>query len=130
VCHPATRTITSILEREREMADDQVGWIFPNSASRSGHIESMKAPFRRVVLRSGLDPIKVTPHTMRHTAITELAETGAEGRTIQAFSGHKSREMVWRYTHARDLRVNEALDRLEQTGNKVERLGEHKRSRS
>jgi integrase len=67
---------------------------------------------------------------MRHTAITELAETGAEGRTIQAFSGHKSREMVWRYTHARDLRVNEALDRLEQTGNKVERLGEHKRSRS
>ena len=67
---------------------------------------------------------------MRHTAITELAETGAEGRAIQAFSGHKSAEMVWRYTHARDQRVNEALDRLEEMGTKVEssEVRNHRRS--
>ncbi|MDP7561043.1 MAG: tyrosine-type recombinase/integrase, partial [Planctomycetota bacterium] len=62
---PLTRTITKILQHEREMADDPDGWIFPNSASRSGHVESMKAPFRRVVISSGQDPKKVTPHTMR-----------------------------------------------------------------
>lgn len=121
---PLTRTISGILERDREMAEDPDGWIFPNPASRSGHIESMKAPYRRAVIRAGLDPKKITPHTMRHTAITELAETGAEARTIQAFSGHKSKEMVWRYTHARDQRVDEALDRLEETGTKVERLAD------
>ncbi len=127
---PLTRTITKILQHEREMADDPDGWIFPNSASRSGHVESMKAPFRRVVISSGQDPKKVTPHTMRHTAITEFAETRAVDRTIQAFSGHKSKEMVWRYTHARDVRVNEALDQFEKTGTKTEHPKEHKHSRS
>ncbi len=73
---------------------------------------------------------------MRHTAITEMAETGAGDRTIQAFSGHKSREMVWRYTHARDKHVNEALRRfdsdysLEENGTKVERLKPQDRLRS
>ncbi len=90
----------------------------------------MKSAFRRVVIAAGLDPKKVTPHTMRHTAITEMAETGAEARTIQAFSGHRSKEMVWRYTHARDERVNQALDRFEEEGTKVERLLDRKRPRS
>ncbi len=67
---------------------------------------------------------------MRHTPITELAETGAEARAVHAFSGHKSREMVWRYTHARDRRVNEALDRFEEAGTKVERLAEKRHPRS
>ena len=112
------------------MAEDQDGWIFPNPVSKSGRYESMKSPFRRVVIRAGLDPQKITPHTMRHTAITELSETGAEDRTIQPFSRHKSAEMVWRYTHARDQRVNEALDLFEVLGTKVEssQVRNHQRS--
>ena len=68
---PLTQTITDILEREREMAQDQEGWVFPNPRSASGHAKSMKAPFRRVVIRAGLDPKLVIPHTMRHTATTD-----------------------------------------------------------
>lgn len=132
---PLTPTVAKVLTSERQMASDQDGWIFPNSRSRSGHTESMKAAFRRVVIGAGLDPKQVTPHTMRHTAITEMAETGAEGRTIQAFSGHKSREMVWRYTHARDQRVNEAMQRFDsesfgESSTKVERLRPQDRRRS
>ncbi len=67
---------------------------------------------------------------MRHTSITELAETGAEARTIQAFSGHKSKKMVWRYTHARDQRIDQALDRFEEEGTKVEHLPDRRRPRS
>jgi len=33
---------------------------------------------------------------MRHTAITNLAETGAAFKTIQEFSGHETLEMVFR----------------------------------
>ena len=50
-----------------------------------------------------------------------MAETGADARTIQAFSGHKSKEMVWRYTHARDERVDEALDQFDSVSTKEER---------
>ena len=127
---PLTRKITEILQRERDMAEDPDGWIFPSSRGRKEHVLSMKSAFHRVVIAVGLDPKKVTPHTMRHTAITEMAETGAEARTIQAFSGHRSKEMVWRYTHARDERVDQALDRFEEEGAKVERLPDRKRPRS
>lgn len=132
---PLTSTIANVLTSEREMADEPDGWVFPNPRSKSGHAESMKAAFRRVVVGAGLDPKQITPHTMRHTAITEMAETGAHGRTIQAFSGHKSREMVWRYTHARDQRIDEALERFDadsagEGGTKVERMRPNDRLRS
>jgi integrase len=50
---------------------------------------------------------------MRHTAITRLAETGADIKTVQEFSGHESLEMVLRYAHAQDRAIDRALDKLE-----------------
>lgn len=82
------------------MAADIHGWIFPRARSKSGHIESMHAPFARFVKAAGMDTTVVVPHVMRHTAITRLAATGAEIKTIQEFSGHESLAMVMRYAHA------------------------------
>ncbi len=76
-------------------------------------MESMTAPFARCVAALGMDASVVTPHVMRHTAITRLAEIGADIKTIQEFSGHESLEMVLRYAHAQDRAVDRALDRLE-----------------
>ena len=109
-----TRGICAVIEREREMAQDPDGWIFPNSVAASGHIRSMKSAFTRCVERAGMDPKLVIPHVMRHTAITRLAEVGADIKTIQEFSGHESLEMVLRYAHAQDRAIDRALDRLEQ----------------
>jgi integrase len=50
---------------------------------------------------------------MRHTAITRLAATGADIKTIQEFSGHETLTMVLRYAHAQAHVVDRALDRLE-----------------
>jgi integrase len=110
---PLTRGITDILGRERGMAADQCGWIFPSTGTASGHIEQMSAAFARSVVRAGLNPKLLTPHVMRHTAITRLAVTGADIKTIQEFSGHESLQMVLRYAHAQDRAVDSALDRME-----------------
>ena len=118
---PLTRDITKILADEREMADDPDGWVFPNPASASGHFKSMSKPFRRVVVAVGLDPRKVVPHTLRHSAITYLAETGADIQNVQAFSGHRSFQMVLRYIHARDEKVNAAIDKLDISGTNRDR---------
>lgn len=111
---PLTRSITEIIARERSMAEDQNGWIFPSKTSQSGHIPHLSAAFARCVRRAKLDPT-ITPHTMRHTAITRLALSGADIKTIQEFSGHESIQMVLRYAHAQDRAIDEALDRLELT---------------
>ena len=110
---PLTRGITEVIKHEREMAEDPDGWIFPSKTSASCHIESLVGPFARCAKQAGMDSHVVTPHTMRHTAITRLAETGADIKTIQEFSGHESLVMVLRYAHAQDRAVDRALDRLE-----------------
>ncbi len=69
--------------------------------------------FARCVTNAGMDPCVVTPHVMRHTAITRLAITGTDIKTIQAFSGHESLEMVLRYAHAQDRAIDRALDKME-----------------
>jgi integrase len=71
---PITAALAEILVNEREMRDDRDGWIFPSlhSDSAAGHRHRMDRPFRDAVIRAGLDPALVTPHVMRHTAITNL----------------------------------------------------------
>ena len=59
----------------------------------------MDRPFRDAVEAAGLDPGLVTPHVMRHTAITKLVQAGVDLPTVQRVSGHKTLAMVLRYTH-------------------------------
>jgi len=119
---PLSSELVEILKHERNMAEDFDGWIFPSPKSASGHIEDMKTTFKRCLIRAGLSPKEIVPHTMRHTAITNLAETGADIPTIQEFSGHLNLKMVMRYTHARDWRVNHAVDEMEKAKTKVEQI--------
>ncbi len=110
---PLTRGITAVPNREREMAKDPDGWIFPIRRSRSGHVESMDEAFARCVVEAMLDPSVVVPHTMRHTAITRYPATGADLKSMQQFSGHLSIPMVVRYADASDQAIDKALDRME-----------------
>lgn len=110
---PLTRGITELLQKERGMAAAPDGWIFPSKGTDSGHIEHLSKSFARCIKAAGMNPDVVTPHVMRHTAITRLATTGADIKTIQEFSGHESLTMVLRYAHAQDRAVDAALDKME-----------------
>ena len=43
---------------------------------------------------------EITPHIMRHTAITNMANTGANAYAVQAFANHKSSQTTNQYMHA------------------------------
>ncbi|RZM32170.1 MAG: site-specific integrase, partial [Sphingomonas sp.] len=73
------------------------------------HRLSMADPFQRAVVRAGLIPSKVTPHVMRHTAITRLVRAGADLPTIQKISGHKTLAMVLRYVHIHGQHIDQAI---------------------
>jgi integrase len=112
---PLTRSITDLLVQLKRSSQAPDGWIFPSENGRHGHIPHLSATFRRCVERAGLDPRKITPHTMRHTAITRLAIAGADIKTIQSFSGHESLQMIMRYAHPVDHAIDSALDKLDTT---------------
>ncbi|MGH8605177.1 MAG: tyrosine-type recombinase/integrase, partial [Gammaproteobacteria bacterium] len=87
-------------------------WLFPAS-SASGHTVSIEKAFRRVVAAAGLDPKEVVRHTLRHTAITHLVQSGVDLPTVQRISGHKTMQMVVRYSHQSGEHIRAAMTKLE-----------------
>jgi site-specific recombinase XerD len=73
----------------------------------------IQEPFRRIVIRAGLNPKDVTPHTLRHTAITQLVQAGVDLPTVQRISGHKTLAMVARYAHQNSAHIQTAMDKLD-----------------
>ena len=115
---PITSELAVILRREQDMAADQQGWIFPamrKKLAKVGHRTRMDRPFGKAVEAAGLDPTIVTPHTMRHTAITKLVQAGVDLSTIQRISGHKTIKMVQHYTHLTDSHVDRAIASIGRT---------------
>jgi integrase len=114
---PITAELADMLRREMAMRGTE-GWIFPSprpGASFSGHRDRMEKPFRNAVVRAGLDPKIVTPHVLRHTAITKLVQAGIDLPTIQQISGHKTLAMVLRYTHVHGTHIDKAIAALGRT---------------
>jgi integrase len=114
---PITPELAEILAGERAMREDRDGWVFPSfhADSGTGHRARMDRPFRDAVVRAGLDDALVTPHTMRHTAITKLVQAGVDIPTIQRISGHKTVAMVLRYTHVHGRHIDQAIKAIGRT---------------
>jgi len=112
---PITASLRNMLEQERESRDDQQGYIFgqKRDGGKTPFRNSMARQFERAVLRAGLEPTKVTPHVMRHTAITALVKAGVDLPTIQKISGHKTLQMVMRYVHLADDHIDTAIAALD-----------------
>jgi integrase len=126
---PITKALAEILTHEREMREDQNGWIFPaRRAGKSETYDRMTKPFKAAVLSAGLDATVVTPHVLRHTAITRLVEAGVDLATIQRISGHKTLAMVLRYTHVHGKHIDKAIAALERPQDHVPPKLHHARS--
>ena len=110
---PITAELAAILERERASRDDREGWVFPSphTGTTTGRRGNLRRPFAKAVVRAGLDPA-VTPHVMRHTAITKLVQAGVDVPTIQRISGHKTVAMVLRYVHVHGQHIDEGIAAL------------------
>jgi integrase len=115
---PLTPALVALLKKERLQRTDQDGFIFlPRGPVKhlDGNRRTMQRSFRRAAIRAGLDPTKITPHVMRHTAITRLVEAGVDLPTIKSISGHKTLAMVLRYTHVSGPHIDAAMAALERT---------------
>jgi integrase len=109
---PLSQTLVEVLRVEREYADDKDGWIFPSRDPAVGHIRQMSEPFQRCVVRAGL-PREVVPHALRHLSITRVLRAGADLRTAQSISGHRSVSSLLHYSWAARAEVDKAMTALD-----------------
>lgn len=112
---PITLHLAEFLATYVQAADEDQVWLFPSHRpGQSGHAVSIEKPFRRVVVAAGLDPKQIVRHTLRHTAITHLVQAGVDLPTVQRISGHKTLQMMVRYSHQNGEHIQAAMDKLDQ----------------
>jgi len=114
---PITAALRDAIVERRKTADDPDGWIFPsrNRVAKSPHRRSMAKTFLRVVKRAKLDPKRVTPHILRHTGISRVLMAGADLKTAQIISGHKTVVSLMHYAHVLAPHVDQAISVLNRT---------------
>jgi integrase len=116
-CEKGARAVCALDEVHRCVTHGRAGWVFPSphADAKSGHRVRMDRPFRDAVKAAGLNPEVVTPHVMRHTAVTALVKAGVDLPTIQKISGHKTLAMVLRYTHVHGEHIDTAIKAIGRT---------------
>jgi len=70
---------------------------------------SFRSTFKNYVVKSGLDPDRVTPYVLRHICATEMLRRGVNLRVIQDALGHSWLSTTQIYTHVVNNDVRRAM---------------------
>ena len=110
---PIPSSLAATLQRVQTQRGEFEGYVFKaGPGSATGYRHTFRKAFRRAVIQAKLDPDLITPHVLRHTAITKMVKAGIDLPTVQRVSGHKTLAMVLRYSHIDATHIDSAVDHL------------------
>lgn len=101
------------LEVIRNMASgpiDGSALLFPSTNPNSKNPYDMRSAWRAAIAVAGIEDFR--PHDMRHSAASELAMSGASLTEIADVLGHKTLQMVKRYTHLGELHTASIVEKM------------------
>ncbi len=88
----STAALSAIQPLPRHIKDDRVFWTWKRS-------DSLENVYRRAVKKAGIEDLRF--HDLRHEAVSRLFEIGLNPMEVASISGHKTLQMLKRYTHLR-----------------------------
>lgn len=96
----STAAVAAISGLPRHIHDGRVFWTWQRS-------DSLENVWRRTVKAAGLEDLRF--HDLRHEAVSRLFELGLNPMEVASISGHKTLQMLKRYTH---LKASELVKKL------------------
>lgn len=104
--------ITGWLERRAEWLEEPEAcrWLFPTRHGTQVLTRYVRAMVKRVAQKADVQEAeRVSPHTLRHTAATDLYRETQDLRLVQKALGHASIQTTQIYTHLVDGELEAAM---------------------
>lgn len=107
---PLHDTAVDALNAYLTLEKNETPWLFP-SRGQSGHLTRQRfgQMLKEMALKAGLDPEKISPHTLRHSFASHLLAGGADLRVIQELLGHADISTTQIYTHVEQERLTKLV---------------------
>ncbi len=95
------RTVALISARVTERKTLPATYIYPRSEGLVARsvARTLQNRVKAMAEAAGLTRLNVTPHTLRHTAITQMLERKIPIETVRVIAGHEDLETTMIYTH-------------------------------
>jgi integrase len=107
----ATRILTEAIQMEGRTPGTDL--VFPGEPGRDRAVRpyTVNKGWQRAMERAGISDLHF--HDLRHEATSRLVERGLSDQQVAAITGHRSMQMLRRYTHLRGEDLVAVLDHME-----------------
>lgn len=107
---PIPRKLLPHLLRRYRYSKDKSPFVFHQKTEPYNKVESIVKGFRGACLRAGLN--NVTPHTLRHTRVSLLVQSGEKISDVAAFMNMSFPTLERVYAHHNDQHIRDMADRM------------------